>query len=93
MVPQQHKDMLGWCATNNGRWAFREVLAVFGRRLGRPFALGVGAGGRLVSLGRVHMATVVSGASKQLSFRWSLCYILVPRYVAHKGGGVDMSGW
>ena len=26
-------------------------------------------------------------------FRWSLCYILVPRYVAHKGGGVDMSGW
>ena len=28
-----------------------------------------------------------------LDFRWSLCYILVPRYVAHKGWGVDMSGW
>ena len=28
---------------------------------------------------------------KMFDFRWSLCYILVPRYVAHKGGGVDIA--
>ena len=26
-------------------------------------------------------------------FRWYLCYIRVPRYVAHKGRGVGMAGW
>ena len=30
---------------------------------------------------------------KTAYFRWSLCYILVPRYVAHKGRGVGMAGW
>ena len=39
---------------HSGWRAFREVLGVFGGRPGQPFALGDGAGGRLVGLEQVH---------------------------------------